>query len=158
MSPQCARTTPPLPYPYHHNPKPTTTDHRILNLMSCSSLRIKLLSYSTAFAITRPSPQFLAWRANRPGLLTRRTFCIMPPPKRPRQFRPLDPAKQVTGDTRPILKGIVFDVDGTLCESKAGPFNVEYLFSRSGHVHSLFGGHFSDLPASLSFSSQIYMC
>jgi hypothetical protein len=35
---------------------------------------------------------------------------------RPRRFAPLDPAKRVDGDTRPMLKGVVFDVDGTLCE------------------------------------------
>lgn len=36
-------------------------------------------------------------------------------PKRPRRFAPLDPAKRKEGDDRPVLKGIVFDVDGTLC-------------------------------------------
>lgn len=36
-------------------------------------------------------------------------------PMRPRRFAPLDPAKRVDGDERPVLKGIVFDVDGTLC-------------------------------------------
>ncbi|KAF2635774.1 HAD-like protein [Massarina eburnea CBS 473.64] len=36
-------------------------------------------------------------------------------PLRPRRFAPLDPKKHVEGDTRPVLKGIVFDVDGTLC-------------------------------------------
>jgi hypothetical protein len=35
---------------------------------------------------------------------------------RPRRFAPLDPAKKRDGDTRPVLRGIVFDVDGTLCE------------------------------------------
>lgn len=34
---------------------------------------------------------------------------------RPRRFAPLDPAKQKEGDDRQALKGIVFDVDGTLC-------------------------------------------
>lgn len=38
-------------------------------------------------------------------------------PIRPRRFAPLDPAKQKEGDERAVLKGIVFDVDGTLCES-----------------------------------------
>jgi hypothetical protein len=37
-------------------------------------------------------------------------------PIRPRRFAPLDPAKQKEGDKRPVLRGIVFDVDGTLCE------------------------------------------
>jgi hypothetical protein len=37
-------------------------------------------------------------------------------PIRPRRFAPLDPAKQKEGDERAVLKGIVFDVDGTLCE------------------------------------------
>ncbi|KAF2275513.1 HAD-like protein [Westerdykella ornata] len=41
----------------------------------------------------------------------------MPPrPLRPRRFAPLDPEKRIEGDGRPELKGIVFDVDGTLCE------------------------------------------
>jgi phosphoglycolate phosphatase-like HAD superfamily hydrolase len=35
---------------------------------------------------------------------------------RPRRFAPLDPAKRKEGDQRPLLKGIVFDVDGTLCK------------------------------------------
>jgi hypothetical protein len=35
---------------------------------------------------------------------------------RPRRFAPLNPEKKVNGDNRPVLKGIVFDVDGTLCE------------------------------------------
>ncbi|KAF2194925.1 HAD-like protein [Zopfia rhizophila CBS 207.26] len=37
-------------------------------------------------------------------------------PIRPRRFAPLDPARRKEGDERPVLKGIVFDVDGTLCE------------------------------------------
>ncbi|KAJ4304507.1 hypothetical protein N0V90_000033 [Kalmusia sp. IMI 367209] len=36
-------------------------------------------------------------------------------PPRPRRFAPLDPARRVKGDDKPTLKGIVFDVDGTLC-------------------------------------------
>ena len=36
---------------------------------------------------------------------------------RPRRFAPLKPEKQIEGeDLGPRLKGIVFDVDGTLCE------------------------------------------
>ncbi|KAF1919188.1 HAD-like domain-containing protein [Ampelomyces quisqualis] len=42
-------------------------------------------------------------------------FSSMARPVRPRRFAPLDPAKKEAGDQRPILKGIVFDVDGTLC-------------------------------------------
>lgn len=34
---------------------------------------------------------------------------------RPRRFAPLDPSKRKDGDDRPVLKGVVFDVDGTLC-------------------------------------------
>ena len=38
-------------------------------------------------------------------------------PNRPRRFAPLNPEKQTEGeDLGPWLKGIVFDVDGTLCE------------------------------------------
>ena len=38
-------------------------------------------------------------------------------PNRPRRFAPLNPEKQIEGeDLGPRLKGIVFDVDGTLCE------------------------------------------
>ena len=40
---------------------------------------------------------------------------------RPRRFAPLDPKKRLDGDTRPTLEGIVFDVDGTLCESHSIP-------------------------------------
>ncbi|KAL1592967.1 hypothetical protein SLS59_009611 [Nothophoma quercina] len=36
-------------------------------------------------------------------------------PVRPRKFAPLNPEKKQAGDKRPVLKGIVFDVDGTLC-------------------------------------------
>lgn len=39
----------------------------------------------------------------------------MTPPVRPRRFAPLNQEKKREEDTRPILKGIVFDVDGTLC-------------------------------------------
>ncbi|KAJ4337165.1 hypothetical protein N0V87_004836 [Didymella glomerata] len=39
----------------------------------------------------------------------------MAPPVRPRRFAPLNPEKKSAGDKRPVLKGIVFDVDGTLC-------------------------------------------
>ncbi|KAI4665955.1 uncharacterized protein J4E78_003420 [Alternaria triticimaculans] len=44
-----------------------------------------------------------------------RSVNSMSQPVRPRRFAPLDPAKKKEGDTRPLLKGIVFDVDGTLC-------------------------------------------
>lgn len=40
---------------------------------------------------------------------------MMAPPVRPRRFAPLNPEKKSEGDKRPVLKGIVFDVDGTLC-------------------------------------------
>ncbi|KAF2628141.1 HAD-like protein [Macroventuria anomochaeta] len=39
----------------------------------------------------------------------------MASPARPRRFAPLNPEKKREGDKRPILKGVVFDVDGTLC-------------------------------------------
>ncbi|KAF1924555.1 HAD-like protein [Didymella exigua CBS 183.55] len=39
----------------------------------------------------------------------------MAPPVRPRRFAPLNLEKKSEGDKRPTLKGIVFDVDGTLC-------------------------------------------
>lgn len=42
--------------------------------------------------------------------------------RRPRRFAPLDPEKRVEGDERPVLKGIVFDVDGTLCECSLSVF------------------------------------
>jgi hypothetical protein len=44
-----------------------------------------------------------------------RSVNSMSQPVRPRRFAPLDPAKKKDGDERPLLKGIVFDVDGTLC-------------------------------------------
>jgi hypothetical protein len=46
-----------------------------------------------------------------------RSVNTMTQPVRPRRFAPLDPAKKKEGDDRPVLKGIVFDVDGTLCTS-----------------------------------------
>ncbi|KAF2260500.1 HAD-like protein [Lojkania enalia] len=58
--------------------------------------------------------------------LKRRSF-HMERPIRPRRFAPLDPAKQIEGDKRPVLKGIVFDVDGTLCE----PQNYMFTEMRS---------------------------
>ncbi|EOA90174.1 uncharacterized protein SETTUDRAFT_167115 [Exserohilum turcica Et28A] len=39
----------------------------------------------------------------------------MAQPVRPRRFAPLDPAKRKAVEDRPPLRGIVFDVDGTLC-------------------------------------------
>ena len=53
----------------------------------------------------------------------------MQPPVRPRRFAPLDEAKQVENDERPVLKGIVFDVDGTLCKecSSCGVFGYSGL-------------------------------
>jgi HAD superfamily hydrolase (TIGR01549 family) len=46
-----------------------------------------------------------------------RGLSAMARPVRPRRFAPLDPAKQTKDEKRPKLKGIVFDVDGTLCKS-----------------------------------------
>lgn len=44
-------------------------------------------------------------------------------PNRPRRFAPLNPEKQIEGeDLGPRLKGIVFDVDGTLCECLLSSF------------------------------------
>ncbi|OCL15004.1 HAD-like protein [Glonium stellatum] len=46
-------------------------------------------------------------------------------PNRPRRFAPLNPEKQLKGkDLGPRLKGIVFDVDGTLCEPQ------NYMFAQ----------------------------
>lgn len=55
----------------------------------------------------------------------------MTPPIRPRRFAPLDPAKKKDGDARPVLKGIVFDVDGTLCLPQ------NYMFGEMRYVYSL---------------------
>ena len=49
-----------------------------------------------------------------------RLVSSMSQPVRPRRFAPLDPAKRMDGDERPLLKGIVFDVDGTLCKLSNG--------------------------------------
>jgi hypothetical protein len=46
-----------------------------------------------------------------------RSTSSMSQPVRPRRFAPLDPTKRRDGDDRPVLKGIVFDVDGTLCKA-----------------------------------------
>ncbi|KAF1958211.1 HAD-like protein [Byssothecium circinans] len=48
-------------------------------------------------------------------------------PPRPRRFAPLDPTRRKEGDERPTLKGIVFDVDGTLCQ----PQNYMFAEMRS---------------------------
>lgn len=48
-----------------------------------------------------------------------RSVNTMAQPLRPRQFAPLDPAKRKEGDERPELKGVVFDVDGTLCNGSS---------------------------------------
>ncbi|KAH3908196.1 hypothetical protein HBI56_191450 [Parastagonospora nodorum] len=63
---------------------------------------------------------------------------------RPRRFAPLDPAKSQEGDKRPQLKGIVFDVDGTLClpqnymfaEMRAA-LNIEKPTDILDHIYSL---------------------
>ncbi|CAE7014627.1 hypothetical protein CFE70_002543 [Pyrenophora teres f. teres 0-1] len=44
-----------------------------------------------------------------------RSLKTMTIPPRPRRFAPLDPAKRREDDRRPVLQGIVFDLDGTLC-------------------------------------------
>lgn len=53
----------------------------------------------------------------------------MASPVRPRKFAPLNPEKKQEGDKRPILKGIVFDVDGTLCEPQ------NYMFGQMRYVY-----------------------
>lgn len=52
----------------------------------------------------------------------------MSQPARPRRFAPLDPAKKKEGDTRPLLKGIVFDVDGTLCKYSDIVHNSAFMY------------------------------
>ncbi|KAF2030684.1 HAD-like protein [Setomelanomma holmii] len=67
-----------------------------------------------------------------------------PKPVRPRRFAPLDPAQRKAGDERPSLKGIVFDVDGTLClpqnymfaEMRAA-LNIEKPTDILDHIYSL---------------------
>lgn len=68
----------------------------------------------------------------------------MSQPVRPRQFAPLDPAKQKAGDDRPLLKGVVFDVDGTLCLPQNYMFaqmraalNIEKPTDILDHIYSL---------------------
>jgi hypothetical protein len=39
---------------------------------------------------------------------------LMGPPRRKRRFAPLDPEKRGSSDVPPELKGIIFDMDGTL--------------------------------------------
>ncbi|KAH6633536.1 HAD-like domain-containing protein [Boeremia exigua] len=66
--------------------------------------------------ITRAAshPRFFSLGKQSLCLWTRR-LATMTPPIRPRKFAPLKPEKKTEGDPRPTLKGIVFDVDGTLC-------------------------------------------
>ncbi|KAF2686054.1 HAD-like protein [Lentithecium fluviatile CBS 122367] len=63
---------------------------------------------------------------------------------RPRRFAPLDPKKKVKGDTRPALRGIVFDVDGTLCLPQTYMFaemrstlNIPKSVDILDHIYSL---------------------
>ncbi|KAH7382301.1 HAD-like domain-containing protein [Pyrenochaeta sp. MPI-SDFR-AT-0127] len=73
-----------------------------------------------------------------------RSITSMTQPVRPRRFAPLDPAKRKEGDDRPILKGVVFDVDGTLClpqnymfaEMRAA-LNIEKPTDILDHIYSL---------------------
>lgn len=60
-------------------------------------------------------------------------------PIRPRRFAPLDPAKKKDrgGDERPVLRGIVFDVDGTLCKLFLGLCLGAFLWNVSRCVISL---------------------
>ncbi|KAF2729829.1 HAD-like protein [Polyplosphaeria fusca] len=66
------------------------------------------------------------------------------PAIRPRRFAPLCPEKAVEGDERPVLKGIVFDVDGTLCEPQTYMFaemrsalNITKQTDILDHIYSL---------------------
>lgn len=68
----------------------------------------------------------------------------MEQPARPPRFAPLDPAKQKAGDDRPQLKGIVFDVDGTLCLPQNHMFaemraalNIDKPTDILDHIYSL---------------------
>ncbi|KAF2477051.1 HAD-like protein [Lindgomyces ingoldianus] len=68
----------------------------------------------------------------------------MQSPHRPRRFAPLDPMQRMEGDERPVLKGIVFDVDGTLCEPQNYMFaemrstlNITKATDILDHVYSL---------------------
>ncbi|OCK74883.1 HAD-like protein [Lepidopterella palustris CBS 459.81] len=66
-------------------------------------------------------------------------------PSRPRRFAPLDPERrEKDGNDGPLLKGIVFDVDGTLCEPQNYMFaemraslNIEKPTDILDHVYSL---------------------
>ncbi|KAF2114322.1 HAD-like domain-containing protein, partial [Lophiotrema nucula] len=65
-------------------------------------------------------------------------------PIRPRRFAPLDPKLKKDGDERPALKGIVFDVDGTLCEPQNYMFaemraalNIQKPTDILDHIYSL---------------------
>ncbi|KAF9691066.1 hypothetical protein EKO04_011076 [Ascochyta lentis] len=66
---------------------------------------ISITAKTTNHLKTLPRKYFPNWR---------RTLASMAP-LRPRKFAPLNPEKKKEGDSRPTLKGIVFDVDGTLC-------------------------------------------
>ena len=74
---------------------------------------------------TLPAKQSLNWCV--------RTLATMTPPVRPRKFAPLNPEKKRDGDTRPVLKGIVFDVDGTLCLPQT------YMFGEMRYVRAGYG-------------------
>ena len=61
--------------------------------------------------------------------VTIKAFATMGSLVRPRKFAPLNPEKKQAGDKRPVLKGIVFDVDGTLCLPQ------NYMFGEMRYVH-----------------------
>jgi len=73
------------------------------------------------------------------AIIFTRKLGTMAAPIRPRRFAPLNPEKKKDGDVRPVLKGIVFDVDGTLCLPQ------NYMFGEMRHVCAP-----SELPPALT--------
>ena len=89
----------------HKDPLSKNSNNTILRQSSMEFITIR------ATYCLKPSPRkhLPNWRC------CTRSLATMASPVRPRRFAALNPEKKSEGDTRPVLKGIVFDVDGTLC-------------------------------------------
>lgn len=89
----------------HKDPLSKNSNNTIWRQRSMNLITIR----ATSCLEISPRKQLPNWRSS-----TRR-LATMASPVRPRRFAPLNTEKRSEGDKRPVLKGIVFDVDGTLC-------------------------------------------
>lgn len=104
--------------------QPPSPRHRDLDPLPAKAITPRLQHRAMTSAIPRPSKLSFSLLQPRRSVkrlyfchlsISQRAIANMERPSRPRRFAPLDPAKRTEGDKRPLLKGIVFDVDGTLC-------------------------------------------